>query len=228
MQIKKLNEEIENLLKENTEDEYAISDAEKAELWDMVKDFDEYISGNSINEENLNEVLKTDCGLELQLATIDLIPNREKYKLLPYSMSFTKENRLSWLVDYVNKAKIQDIIGLKISDVGTINYRLDKQNCSKKFIIPVGMCSSTTTNLVENAAELFGLIHMKYGDSGHWDESLVALAEVPQIFKNPIWVYPSKKLGFKYNYVFYSKSGHRYAFGVPRDKYSETILITCF
>ena len=93
MQIKKLNEEIENLLKENTEDEYAISDTEKAELWDMVKNFDEYIGGNSINEENLNEVLKIDCGLELQLATIDLIPNREKYKLLPYSMSFTKENR---------------------------------------------------------------------------------------------------------------------------------------
>lgn len=227
MKIKRLNQELEQFLEENTE--YSISDEEKAELWDMVKDFDKYISKNeSLNEDIINEVLKSECGFELQPASIELIPNKSKYNLPEYENSFNLSQKIQWLIEFLNTVNKKDIIGLKLSNCGTIEYKINRKKQSKHFIIPMGLCLRNSVNLIFNAELYFGMFHMKYGKNKHWNKSINALKELSKEFENPVWVIPNKSTTGKYNYVFYSANGYKYAFGVPKDKFSETILISCY
>lgn len=197
--------------------------------WNMVKDFDEYVSKNeSMDEEIINEVLKNECGLELQIASIELIPNKDSYILPSFSNSLSLKEKIQWLIDYLNIVNKKDLIGFKLIDAGTINYKLNGKFYSKNFIILVGNCKANTELLTDTEMQPCGLHHMKYGESKHWQQSCNALLNIPTEFKNPVKVIQSTDRKKPYNYSFYSPNGFTYAFGVPKDKYSETILISCY
>ena len=235
MNIKKLNEELDKILKEtetDIEDSPILTpnDPDFDFYWNMVKEFDEYVSKNeSLNEEILNEVLKNECGFELQSASISLIPNKEKYNLPSYLNSFSLKEKIQWLIDYLNiVTDKKDLIGFKLTNVGTINYKLKNKFYSNKFIILVGICKTNSTQLTDTENQSQGLHHMKYGVNKHWNESCEALLAIPTEFANSVKVIQSKDPEKFYNYVFYSPNGYTYAFGVPKDKHAETILISCY
>lgn len=226
MSIKTLNAQLEQLLEDepSLNTEYSISDAEKAELWDMVKDFDEYATKYELIQEDINEALKIECGIELDINSVKNIktPNLTKYK-----DSFDLSDQLKWLIEYLNKENRNNIFGFKVSNVGTIDYHFNNIHYTKDFCIPIGKCYKNSAKLVKNAKDAFGIFHMKYGKNRHWNLSCNAILNIPLEFNKPVWVSPSRN-NKKYNYVFYSKNGFKYAFGIPINDNHETILISCY
>lgn len=178
-------------LREEAEKECPIVNVENIKdddlCWNMVKDFDEY---EALNEPIMNEILKKECGLELQAASIQQIKG---YTLPKYENSFSLNEKIAWLIDYIDIVDAKDLIGFKICDAGKVKYRLNGKFIQSPFILYVGKCEPISSKMYPLKEQRGGIYHMCYGDSQHWDTSKLALNEISEDFENPVEIIQGNK-----------------------------------
>lgn len=165
---------------------------------------------------------KTSCGLELnEENTKDLVSK--------YELSFTPKStdplsrKIKWIIEYMDKVPRKNLIGLKISNVGEVEYILNNQRYKKSFVLYVNDTFTNSSKI--NTKYSSGLDHMKYGDSGHWEQSKRALIELPCVFKRCTFLEKSDK---EFNYIKKAKGNKIFIIGIPKTENHECILVTCY
>ena len=169
----------------------------------------------------LESAWKNACGIELTKQIADNL--RQKYTNLPELKSNNIDAKISWLIKYIDIVPKQELIGLKVSNIGKIEYT--EQNTNKKEWCILAIGDTDINNKIKlNTRQ--GLYHMKYGDSKHWQKSKEALHLIPTSLKQAKQM--PGKTQYKYELIYKPKNiPYTYVVGVPSDKGDETVLITC-
>lgn len=175
-----------------------------------------------LDVEQLNEMaFKNACGVELtKEITKELVKQNSALKELT---SDELSAKIAWIVKYMDNTEKGNLIGLKISNIGTVEYILNGKRYKTNFILHIGDTKKDTQILRKDIET--GLIHMKYGNSNHWEATKKALYQLPQVFKNSVFLQQSDK---EFNYLKVAKGGIQYIIGVPKSSNHECVLISCY
>lgn len=170
----------------------------------------------------LNELAwKNACGEELTKEITEEL--RVKYPQLPMLKSESIDAKISWLIKYVEIVPNTKLIGLKVSNIGKIEYIAEMQRHTESIIICIG--DTDINNRVKTTSNQ-GLYHMKYGENNHWEQSKRALHLIPRSLKNGKIIKSEEP--YKYEILYHHKATNCiYTIGIPSNYGDETVLITC-
>lgn len=171
----------------------------------------------------LTEAKSTAIGEELTKELIDELVQKYPQKLKPIA-NLDNQTKISWLINYVDVMDKTDLIGIKISNIASIQYSIDGKLLTNSITLMVGDTEDNSSKLLPFNQLSSGLYHMRYGDNKHWTESKEALHLIPRSLDHGV-VRPGKE---KYKLeVYFRKRNCIYVVGVPSPMGDATILVTC-
>lgn len=164
---------------------------------------------------------KNACGKELTKEITEEI--RKSYSKLPELKFENLDAKISWLINYIDIIPKENIIGLKISNIGTVYWKEDNKLKESEIVLALGDVGS---NGIVISSSNHGLYHMKYGQNKHWEASKKALHLIPRAIKEGKQV--PGDTPYKYNIIYKDKRTHKvYVIGIPSMYGDETVLISC-